>query len=1052
MESRGVRGADGVVRRLPAIVLAFVMVATIGVVPAEAVATAVVGTSPLNWAHLANTLGDRAQPITDLAGLTRALRPLGLDPRGTVEMTVSLEGNSLAAEQDARIADGRPTLDAAGQKAFVSSLRQSQSAVKANLLAAGVRILHEYHIVFNGFDVMGDRATLSRVLSVPGVVRLDPVQEMTPALDNSVPFILGGKSYADLGADGTRERIAIIDTGIDYTHADFGGSGNPADYAANDPTVIEPGTFPTAKVIGGTDLVGEWYDSSCPAVTPVPGTCSSIPVPDPDPLDIAGHGTHVAGIVAGIGTSKVAHGVAPGAKLLIYKVFALGSTSSANVAAAIEMAADPNGDGDTSDHVDVINMSLGSPYGRNTDLTAVASNAAVALGIIVVASAGNSGNLPYVTGSPAVASAAISVAAGNDPGLKLQLVSVAGSTGADGDKEALEGALTVPLATTGTVTGPAVQLGAVGTPAARACSALPAGSLTGKIPLIERGVCTFRTKILNAQSAGASAVVVYNQIPAADGIVMGGSGAGITIPGVMIGNLDGIAVSGAITSSTTFTLDPANLLPIPNRLQSFTSRGPRFGDAAMKPDITAPGGNIFSALVGSGDDGVDLSGTSMASPHVAGAAALLRELHPNWSVQEIKDVLMNTATDTERGGVEYPVALEGAGRVRVDVAATTSSVVVPGSASFGARESDRTSMKTFSSQLQVRNKGTGTKTFEISSEFRTPSENDGSVTLLTPASISVGGGKSRTFALTLQVDFRLLPPSDFLEYDGFVTLTQTNGPDVLRVPFEVIPIARSSAAGSSGGDDNSQVTLRNGGLAETPVDLFQFGVRDPNEDLIREARGLPNDPDDWFDIRATGARAYDVTGLGRVLEFAVATYGLRSVANMMVTEVWIDANQDGVPDYLVQVADFGLVTAGAFDPAGLMVSAVFELTSGQGSLEFFVPNPRNTALQTAPILLDDLNFLGATFGAPQIDAGHPTFRYMVDTIDLETGAMDSTRTARFNAINPAVDANPNSLLLPAGTSVRVDVVGDEGSLLVLYGNNTAGAGQSQIINIGGHQE
>src|SRR5207253_469528 len=369
-----------------------------------------------------------------------------------------------------------------------------QAAVKAGLLADGVHILHEYRIVFNGFDVMADRTTLIRALSIPGVARLVPVQGAPPSLDNSVPFILGGESYADLGADGTGMRIAIIDTGIDYTHADFGGSGNPADYAANDPTVIEPGTFPTSKVIGGTDLVGEWYDSNCPAVPPSPGTCSSIPVPDPDPLDVAGHGTHVAGIAAGIGTSKVAHGVAPGASLLIYKVFALGSTSSANVAA------------------------------------------------------------------------------GNEPGVMVQLVTVAGSNGADGDKESLEGALTVPLAVTGTVSGPAVQLGAVGTPDARACSALPAGSLTGKIPLIERGVCTFRTKVLNAQGAGASAVVVYNQLPAADPIIMGGSGAGITIPGVMIGNLDGIAVAGAIGAGTTFTMDPANTLSIPNRLQGFTSR------------------------------------------------------------------------------------------------------------------------------------------------------------------------------------------------------------------------------------------------------------------------------------------------------------------------------------------------------------------------------------------------------------------------------------------------------------------------------------------------
>src|SRR5439155_1888648 len=110
---------------------------------------------------------------------------------------------------------------------------------------------------------------------------------------------------------------------------------------------------------------------------------------------------------------------------------------------------------------------------------------------------------------------------------------------------------------------------------------------------------------------------------------------------------------------------------------------------------------------------------------------------------------------------------------------------------------------------------------------------------------------------------------EFLEYDGFVTLTQTNGGDVLRVPFHVIPVARS-AAGTTGNED-SHFTLRNRGLADSLVDIYQLGVRDPNEDLIHEGKGLPNDPDNWFDIRATGAHAFDVPGLGRILEFGIAT-------------------------------------------------------------------------------------------------------------------------------------------------------------------------------------
>jgi minor extracellular serine protease Vpr len=1029
---------------MPAVLLALAMVGSFGVVPVSAVA-AVVGVAPLNWDHLARAAGLQGlEPLTGLDGLSRERVSLSQRTNGPIEVVVALEGNSLAAEQAQRISQGRPALDAAGQKAFVASLRQSQEGLKASLQSAGVRILHEYRIVLNGFAVVADRAVLAQVLSLPGVSHLEPVHIATPALDNSVSFILGGQDYPDLGSDGTGIRIAIIDTGIDYTHATFGGSGDPAEYAANNATIIEPGTFPTAKVIGGTDLVGEWYNANCAPVPPAPGTCSSIPVPDPDPLDLQGHGSHVAGIAAGVGTSKIPHGVAPGASLLIFKLFALGSTSSANVVAAIEMAMDPNGDGDTSDHVDVINMSLGGPYGRTTEIGAVASNAAVALGVIVVASAGNEGDVPYITGSPAAASNAISVAAGNDPGILLQLTTVAGSNGgaADGDFESLPAAFGPSLGDSGAVSGTTTFLGT-------ACSPITT-DLDGMVPLIARGVCTFVTKVRNAQNANATAVVVYNNVPGSGPTTMGddGTGANIAIPSVMVGNADGLQIRANIVEGTTLGLDPANQLPVPDRLQGFTSRGPRFGDGALKPDVSAPGGAVFSADAGSGDDGAQLSGTSMAAPHVAGAAAILRAIHPSWSVQEIKSALMNTARDAGLNGVPYPVALQGAGRIQVDAAAMTESVVSPGSVSFSVKESATSDVRTFRASLQVRNKGDTTKTFDVTSAFRTPAQDDGSITLDHRSSITVRGGRTSTFSLEVRVDFRLIP-AGFVERDGFVTLTERGGGDVLRVPFHILPTVRSAASATDLDMDDGDFALRNRGLAETFVDIYQFGEWDPNENLIREAPGLPNDPDDWFDIRHTGAHVFDEPGLGRILEFAVVTRGLRSVANVMETDIWIDVDQDGIPDYLVVVADIGLLTTGSFDPTGRMVSALFELTTGNGFLEFLVANPRNTAVQTAPIILADLNELGAAAGAPTIDETNQTFRYRVETIDLETGSMDTTGSDRFNAIHPTVDVDAQFLLLAPGERVTINVLGSGVNLLVLYYNNAAGHDQSEEIHTDG---
>ncbi len=149
-------------------------------------------------------------------------------------------------------------------------------------------------------------------------------------------------------------KVAVLDSGIDYLHAALGGSGNPADFAANNPDIIEPGTFPTAKVVGGYDFVGSNWT----------GAAGSPPeAPDPDPLDAGpgrGHGTHVAHIIAGKG------GVAPGASLYAVKVCSSVSTSCSGIALiqGMDFALDPNGDGDTSDAVDIINMSLGLDYGQ----------------------------------------------------------------------------------------------------------------------------------------------------------------------------------------------------------------------------------------------------------------------------------------------------------------------------------------------------------------------------------------------------------------------------------------------------------------------------------------------------------------------------------------------------------------------------------------------------------------------------------------------------------------------------------------------------------------
>ena len=973
------------------------------------------------------------------------LRSLTMSTQSTVEVIVQLQGRSLAQEQVYRESLGLPPLDAAGQRAYVASLAAAQAPVVAALKSAGATVRYEYRLVYDGVDAVGGRVALANVISrLPGVQRVDLAQADNLNLDASVPFIFDDATYAQLGGDGTGVTIALIDTGIDYTHAAFGGPGTLAAYQAVDPTTLAGSGFPTAKVIGGYDLVGENYDAR--GSTAPGGVCSSVPVPDPNPIDINGHGTHTADTAAGMEVRDpntdallTPHGVAPGALIYEYKVFSgcaadgTASTSNANVIAAIEMAVDPNQDGNTADHAQVISLSLGSDFGRDTTPDSVAANAAVDLGAVVVASAGNAGNLPYITGSPATGSQVISVAAGNDPKIKVQLLTVAGSNGADGSYESVEAAITPPLTTVGAVSGPAVNVPNL------ACNGMTLPDLTGAIALIARGTCTFHDKILNAQNAGAIAVVVRNNV-AGDPIIMGGDSTGITIPAVMISQADGATIRPAITSGTTFTLDPANQLPIPNRLAAFTSAGPRFGDSAIKPDLTAPGVNILSAQVGTGTGSTEVSGTSFSAPHVAGAAAILLQVHPDWTPAEIKDALMNTATDTSRSGVVYPVALQGAGRIRVDVAVKTESLVDPGSASFGVVQGSGMGKKVYTDTLTLENLGTSTKTFALSGAFRLASDNDGSIALFFPTTLTVKPGRSVAFAFQIQVNFAALTNPDGMikETDGFLTLTETtSGGNVLRVPFLVVPIPRAqvSIKGSPQSLTNGMpLTFTNKGLRASGVDIFQFGAKNPVEDL------LPGEPSAWLNIRYTGARAYDVSGLGRILEFGVANYGTRSASSAMQTDILIDANGDGIPDYDVVVADLGALTGAAV--SGQMVSAVFSLSTSNGFLEFLVDSSPNVAWETAPILLDDLNVLGG----PTIDASNPSFSYFVVTTDLQTGFQDVSGSAMFNAITPAVDVTVNSFLLPAGASGTVNVVGSgPNGLLVLLENNMGGTSQSLVI-------
>ena len=340
---------------------------------------------------------------------------------GPVEVWVSLDQESMAAAQ---VHLAKSSADTTSRKPFPSDVASfkaaaadhrtkivNQQAQAGNmLLGLGAEELGRVQVAHNAIAVRVDASQLRQIALVPGVKAVRPVIHYELDLGETVPYI-GGGAVQNAGVDGTGVRVAVLDSGIDYTHRNLGGAGTVEAYDAAHGGLDSPlnttrdGLFPTAKVVDGYDFVGETWSI---VNTVVVGDRTE----DEDPIDFEGHGTHVADIIAGRSADGTHKGVAPGASLVAVKTCSAVSSSCNGVALLLGMdfALDPNGDGDISDAVDVINMSLGSSYGQVEDDLSLAAANAVELGVVVVASAGNSANKPYVTGSPASTAGVISVA------------------------------------------------------------------------------------------------------------------------------------------------------------------------------------------------------------------------------------------------------------------------------------------------------------------------------------------------------------------------------------------------------------------------------------------------------------------------------------------------------------------------------------------------------------------------------------------------------------------------------------------------------------------
>lgn len=923
------------------------------------------------------------------------------DSQGRIQVFVRLDEPAVA-ELNARSVAAHGNYAAPdAQRTQAQRVTEQQSRLKPLIAGYGAEILSAQRIAANGLRIRVRPSQLASLRAMAGVRSVGRVEIHT--LDNvdSIPWIGAPAVWQSLGK-GENVKIGIIDSGIDYTHADFGGPGTSAAYDANDPNTIEPGSFPTAKVKGGWDFAGAQYDAHEPE--------TSTPLPDADPLDRQGHGSHVAGTAAGIGVSgSVGAGVAPAADLYALKVFGDGESSTDLTSLAIEWAMDPNQDGDMSDHLDVINMSLGSALGEPSDPSAISTNNAAAVGIIVATSAGNEGNTPYVTGAPGVASSAISTAATTPGGRWHVRFAVTAPADVAGTYASLEGTGPSTFKQTGPIAGDLVNAAP-----ANGCTPLTnAAQIAGKVAFIVRGVCGFIDKYLAAQAAGARAIVVYND--GADPtrvapIVMGGLDARVTIPGLMISSSDGgkLAAASSVKVNIEAALDPAK----EDQIAEFSSRGPSQGNSSFKPDLSAPGIAIVSAGVGSGTGSTTLQGTSMASPHVAGAAALLRQQHPQLDQSAIKALLQNSTVDANPSG-DTDLARQGVGAIRVDRAVALTSYAAPGGISFGRLNPLTTLYR--KQKVTVKDLSGRRRNFSVS---QVPNQKYPGVEVSCPDTLHVEANGQAQVAVMLKFnpkaaweqgvfDTAIVSQS---EVDGWCVFS--DGKDTLRVGYMAV-VDPASGVLVRPDDELRDVEIRNLGPSIGWVEGFTLAKR-----------GGEVQSDTSSSIAAVGFRRAnpDLYGGLAVLEFGFAMERSFKHLSSLRFSLDIDTDNDGAPNATLigtDLSDYIDQDPGEF--ATLQFDA-----NGDGFIDWLPTTwDYNDRVAMLPFTLASSGGL-----VPQKFSYVLTVTARNGDQDVQRGEIDLSKE-----IVPAL----NSFGLDPNGSTDVELRGPTGSLLWLLQNNVPAA-------------
>jgi minor extracellular serine protease Vpr len=703
--------------------------------------------------------------------------------------------------EDPPLAERFATRDAAESvegRIYRQRLEAGQQSLREVLASRHITVTGSVTMLTNAIFVAAPKERVDELKSLPGVKGVVPLRRYHLNLNRATVLLNAPAAWNALGGSqkaGAGMKIAIIDTGIDQTHPAFQDSSlaMPAGYPI---CTGSDCAYTNNKVIVARSYVRQLAagsDPNNPAADSRPD--------DYSPRDRSGHGTATASCAAAVSNTGPAGltftGMAPKAYLGNYKIFGSPTVYDSTTDDVIIMALEDA----LKDHMDVASLSLGSPAftgpldtgaacgnsaGVPCDLIPPVVESAVKAGMVVVIAAGNEGDTGFSTptlstiSSPGDAPSGIAVGATTNSHFMTEGVEVPGSDVPSNLQQlaGLFGNGNIPI---GAVADPLVDVTALGDNGL-ACSALPAGSLSGAFALIERGTCDFPLKAANAQNAGASGIVFYM---ADQTSLVSPDVSGASLTAIMISNNDGVALKSYIDSNPGHTvyIDAAAFEQTTtafDQLTSFSSLGPTTGTNALKPDLVAVGQDIYMAAesydplgnVYSANRYASAAGTSFSTPLVSGAAALVKQAHPSFTPAQIKSALVNTgsqAVTTDDSANKISIPALGGGKLDAGTALQTVITANPASVSFGVVTSVPAGQS-----IQITNSGASQANLTLA--VAPISSATGASLILDKQALTLAGGASGTVNLTISGSAP--KPGSFY---GAITI-QGSGP-TLRIPY-----------------------------------------------------------------------------------------------------------------------------------------------------------------------------------------------------------------------------------------------------------------------------